>query len=204
MNLGRLLIVFGACLFLSGCISAANVKVSYVPDPARKSPLETLKPLTVSIAMEDHRVSSEKDRVGNRKDGFGGTAAPVLANDAPTSLMKDALIKEFENNGIQVVDSSSGTPQKLITAKLKKYWVQNKMNVFDITMSSTITAEIVVNDSGQDAKSSSHTITGSAQDSRQLAIESAFEEVLNSAMGEFVHSFSRDPGLLAALRRKEQ
>lgn len=195
----RFFAVVGACLYLSGCVSTANVTVNYSPDPARKSPLETLKPLAVSISAEDHRESLERDRVGNRKNGFGGIMAPVQANDAPTALVREALKKEFENNGIQVVDAAAAG--KVITAKVRKYWVENKMNVFDITMASIISADIVVEDSVAKGKTSSHTITGTAQDSRQIAGESAFEVVLNAAMAEFIQNFSRDPGLLSSLRR---
>src|SRR6185312_14931582 len=144
---------------------------------------------------------TERNRVGDRKNGFGQPVAPViLTNQSPMVLVQEALRKEFSNNGIQLVDATSNVPHKAITAKLKKYWVENKMNFFDITMYSTISADILVEDIPPSGRTSTHTITGTARDSRQLAFESAYEETLNEAMAEFIQSFSRDPGLLSSLR----
>lgn len=195
----RFLLVLLTGLVLGGC--AANINVHYTPDPAHKSPLETLKPLIVSVSAVDLRDKPERDRVGNRKNGFGQAVAPVvLKSQEPIALVQEALQQEFNNNGIQVVDSTSAVPHKTITAKLKKYWVENKMNFFDITMHSTISADIVIEDNPPSNRASTHSITGTAEDSRQLALESAYEETLNEAMKEFIHNFSRDTAVLSTLR----
>lgn len=199
MNIDRFLIILLTGLTLGGC--AANVNVTYQPDPARKSPLEQLKPLGVSLLAEDLRDQTERDRVGNRKNGFGQVIAPVvLKNQQPVTLVQEALQKEFANNGIQLVDAASMAPHKAITVRLRKYWVENKMNFFDISMQSTISADIVVDTVPAGGQPSTHAITGTAQDSRQMAFESAYEEVLTEAMTEFVHNFSRDPGILSSLK----
>lgn len=195
----RFILVCLISLILGGC--AANVTVHYAPDPAHKSPLETLKPLSVSILAEDLRDEAERAQVGSRKNGFGQAVAPVvLKSQEPVALVQEALQKEFNHNGIQIVEVASTAPHKAITAKLKKYWVENRVNFFDISMHSTISADIVIEDIPPTGRTSTHSITGTAQDSRQLALESAYEETLNEAMTEFVHNFSRNPGLLSSLR----
>lgn len=198
MKQPRLTVLLLVSTILGGC--AANVNVKYAPDPAHKSPLETLKPLTVSLVAEDMRDTTERDRVGDRKNAYGSTFAPVLTSQTPTMLIQEALQKEFTNNGIQIVEATSSVPHKAIIAKLKKYWVENKMNFFDISMHSTISADVVIDTVPSRSQISTHTITGTAQDSRQIALESAYEDTLSEATKEFIHNFSRDPGVLSALR----
>lgn len=199
MRASRSLLLFGACFWLMGC--AASVTVTYTPDPAKKSPLETLVPLTVSLNVEDHRASWERDRVGNSKNSFGNVVDAIRSNEPPTATLKDALAKELANNGIRVQELPAATVQKVIRVQLRKYWVENQVKVLDIAMSATVVADIVVEDLAPRGMTSSHTLTGSAQDSRQFALEYAYEASLNDAVAEFVQSFARNPGVLRALRR---
>lgn len=199
MTYHRFLFVVLTYLILGGC--AANVSVHYTPDPAHKSPLETLKPMAISVSAVDLRDEAERDRVGNRKNGFGDAVAPVvLKGQEPVALVQEALKQEFTNNGIQIVESTSAVPHKAITAKLKKYWVENRVNLFNISMYSTISADIVIDENSANGRTSTHSITGAAEDSRQFAFESAYEETLNDAMREFIHNFSRDPAILSSLK----
>jgi uncharacterized lipoprotein YajG len=67
-------------------------------------------------------------------------------------------------------------------------------------MSATVDAEVVIQDRNAPATTMKRSITGTADESRQFAGESAYQDALNTALHEFVRSFARDSEIIKAFR----
>ncbi len=197
------LILLVAIPTLAGCaLTTARVDLAYLPDSAKKSPLSTLKPMTIALQIDDQREIGERDKVGNKKNGFGMVTAPVVSNREVTAVVYNALKNELENNGHKVVAVPTESRADLtITARLKKYWCDFAIHLFDIEMTGTVIAEVAVVSPQNNTVLGQKVVNGTFTESRQIALDGAFEGVLNGALGEFVRTFSRDPTLLDALRR---
>lgn len=188
-----IVIVSGGCAF-----TTANVDISYMPET--KSPLMTIKPITIALQVEDQRNPEEQDRVGDRKNNLGMVTASVKSKKEVTVVLYDALKNELENNGHKIVNTKEDKYDAFIKVLLKKYWSDFKTHFFDIEMIGTINADVSIQKPQNGSVIFSKVITSTFRESKQMATEGAFKSVLNGVLVEFVRSFSRDPGILEALK----
>lgn len=186
---------------LSGCaFSAAHVKPAYVPEAGKKSPLSTIRPLTISILVEDQRNLSERGRVGDRKNGYGAVTAEVLSDKEPRTILYDALKAECENNAHRIVKSEDGKADALLKIGLNRYWSDFAIHFFDIEMKGMLDTEIAILNGADQHQLASKPLNSTYRESRQMALDGAYESALNGALIEFIRSFARDPNVLEALR----
>ncbi|MFQ5542038.1 MAG: YajG family lipoprotein [Candidatus Binatia bacterium] len=188
-------------VILSGCAyTTAHVDLSYLPEADKKSPLGMIKPMTFALQVEDQRPVGERDRVGDRRGGFGQVAASVKSDKEVTMVLHDALKNELENNGHRVVDTKEAPSDVIIHLGLKRYWSDARMHFWDIEMIGRINADITIRNPRNDSVLFSKPINSTFRESRQLGTGKAYESVLNGALAEFIRSFSRDPSILKALQ----
>lgn len=201
LKFGRLVVLFVLTLvLLSGCaLTTAHVDLSYSADSS-KSPLMTIETKRIALQVEDHRIAEEKDKVGNKKNGFGMVTASVRSNQEVTTVVYDSLKDEFENNGHKVVNSKDDSHDVFITVLLNKYWGDPTIHFFDIEMIGTVSAQVSIQDPKNDEVTLCKSITGTSRESWQMALDSAYESVLNGALAEFVRHFSRDTEIIKAIR----
>jgi len=199
-----LVILLLLCAISSGCaFSPAHLNLDYQSELGKKSPLSTIKPLTVSLNVEDQRVAGERDRVGNKKNGFGMVTAKVESNKEVGAIIYDAIKAELETNGHKVVSSKDSQPDVTINTRLVKYWGETNVRFFEIEMVATLNADISVLNPRNNSIAVSQPIEATFRESRQIATDGAFESVLNGALAEFIRAFSREPSLLEALRANQ-
>ena len=67
-------------------------------------------------------------------------------------------------------------------------------------MIGTVDADIIIRDPKKNSEKISRSINGTFRESRQIAVDEAYESVLYGALAEFVRNFSRNPDILKALR----
>ncbi|HSQ52412.1 MAG TPA: hypothetical protein VLL94_14250 [Nitrospiraceae bacterium] len=186
---------------LAGCaLTDAHVNPGFTPESGKRSPLSTITPLAISIQVEDQRSPSEQDRVGDKKNNFGSVTAKVLSDKVPTTILYDALKAEFENNSHKIVQTEDRKADALIKVGLKRYWSDFAVHFFDIEMKGTLDADIAILNGIDQNQLASKPLNGTFRESRQIALEGAFEGALNGALFEFMRTFSRDPNVLDALR----
>lgn len=186
---------------VSGCaLTDAHVKPGFTPEPGKRSPLSTIRSLAISIQVEDQRNPGEQDRVGDKKNNFGSVTAKVLSDKVPTTILYDALKAEFENNAHKIVQTEDRNVDALIKIELKRYWSDFAVHFFDIEMKGTLETDIAILNGIDQNQLASKPLNSTFRESRQIALEGAFESALNGALSEYIRSFSRDPNVLDALR----
>jgi hypothetical protein len=186
---------------LSGCaFSAAHVSPDYTPEAGKKSPLSTISPLAISILVEDQRNPDERDRVGDKKNNFGSVTAKVLSDKEPTTILYEALKAECENNAHRIIKSEDGGADASIKIGLKRYWSDFAIHFFDIEMKGMLDTDIAILNGTDQNQLVSKPLNSTYRESRQMALDGAFESALNGALLEFIRNFARDPSVLEALR----
>ena len=189
---------------LSGCaFSDAHVNPVFTPEPGKKSPLSTIRPLTISILVDDQRNPNERDRVGDKKNGYGSVTAKVLSDKEPTKILYEGLKAECENNAHQIVDPEGGNVDALIKIDLKRYWSDFTIHFFDIEMKGMLDTNVAILNGINQNQLASKPLNSTYRESRQYGGAGAFESALTGALFEFIRSFARDPNVLESLRSVE-
>ena len=186
---------------LSGCaFTTANVALKYETSPERKSPLSTIPPRTVALKVDDQRPAGERNRVGDKKNGFGAVTASVQSTKDVSAVVRDALKAELENNGHTVTDGTTRADATLVAA-LKRCWSDISIKFWEVVLVGTVAADVAVDGGAGGRGSSPLPVTATYEEGFQVVTDSRFETVLNRALAEFVRNFSRDPAVLEALKK---
>jgi len=186
---------------LSGCaLTKADVNLAYLTDPAKKSPLSALTPMTLFLQLEDLRKIKNSKQVGNKRNSYNMITAQVESKKDVLKIFYDALKNEFNNNGVKVVDSKETSSDAIVRVGLKKYWSDLRIKFWEIVMIGTVDVDVTIRNPKNNSDQISRSINGTFRESRQIAVDEAYESVLNGALAEFVRNFSRDPSILKALR----
>ena len=185
----------------SGCaLTNAYIDLAYLPEVEKKTPLALISPMKITLAVEDQRPADERSWVGNKRNGFGMVTAWVKSNKQVTTVVQDAVKGELVNNGHTVIDAAEGPSDIGIFVGLKRYWSDARMHFWDIEMIGTLQADVSIRDHQNNAVNLARPLVGAFRESRQIATDGAYENVLNGALGEFIRSFSRDPAVMKALK----
>lgn len=188
-------------VILSGCaLTDAHLDLAYMPEPQKKSPLGTISPMKVTLEVEDQRPSGERSWVGNKRNGFGMVTAWVKSNKEVTAVVWDAVKGELIHNGHTIIDAKEIGSDVGILVGLKRYWSDVRMRFWDVEVIGTLEADVSIRDRRKNMVLLSKPILSAFRESRQIITDGAHESVLNGALTEFIRSFSRDPGILKALR----
>lgn len=194
MYLVAMAVATSGCAFIDG-----QVDLVYRPAAEKKSSLSTIKPLAIRVSVHDQRETVDKALVGNRKNGFGAVIASMKTDQNLALVLRQALIGELENNGHTAVQDRETSFDAMLDVSLKKYWAESTVRFFDVQVLGTLSADIRILDL-LDQQITMRGITGTHVESRQLAVDEAFQDVLNGALAEFVRNFARDPIIIKALR----
>src|SRR5581483_731257 len=192
-------------LVLSACVfSNANVNLAYKPVEGSKSPLSTVKPLKIALVVEDQRPIAERESIGNKRNGYGSVTAQVKSNSDVLTVFSDALKTELGNNGHSVVADKEPLYDVMLRVQLKRYWTDSVIHFWDVELVGTINSDFVLGKRDGDKPILSQPGQGTFRESRQFVTDSAYENVLNGALSEFVRNFSRDPNIIKALQQAGQ
>ena len=156
-----------------------------------------------AIQIDDQRDTNERDRVGNKRNGFGTITASVKANQDVTLVLREALKTELENNGHNVRPLQDANFNATVHVLLKKYWSDLTIRFFEIQMVGTINGDVEILDA-QNERLVSKPISSTYVESRQIATDGAFESVLNGALLEFIRNLARDPSIVNALQSMQR
>ena len=179
-------------------------EICYPTNPAdlheapKESPLMTIKPMNITLLVEDQRDPNERDRVED-KEYYGGADSKKELNKDVTILLYEALENELKKNGHRVVGAKE-TPDVFIHTRLTRYWSNCRSHFWDVEMIGTISSDITVRDPRNESVLFSKPLNTTFRESRQIVSQGAVNRVLNNALAEFIRNFSHDPGLLKALQ----
>jgi len=203
----RLAAAAGLVLLASGCaFSTPHVYLDYQPDPTAANPLSEIKPMSIALQVEDKRAPSERDRVGDKINGYGSVTAKVLTDKDVAAIINDAFTAELEHDGHKVVtavDQNSPPADATIHVAVTRCWSESKVHFWDIEMVGTIAADLEVSGGPTNAVPLTRSLAGTYRVSRQIVTDKDFEKILNRALVEFMHNFVLDPAISSALRQRQ-
>lgn len=193
-----------AVLSLAICAASCSIvdsqiDLAYRAQAERQSPLSTIAPLVLRIEVVDQRDVTDPLLIGYKKSGLGNVMASIRSRQDVSGVVRQALESELRNNGHAISADREARFDASLKVRLKKFWTEPIVKIFDVQVLGSLNADIEVSDSLA-RPIAARTIVGSQIESWQLSIYDAYDRVLNAALSEFVRNFARDPNLLKALR----
>ena len=195
------LLIIGA--ILSGCATTRSV-ITLTSPQATNTPQTTAKSRTVIIrSVKDERVFEQAPKVpsipslgyddiqrvtedtkaravGRKRGGYGKALGDVLLDHGQSvaGLVRENLTTVFEQAGYRVVNETTAEPTDLVVdVHIKQFWAWFNPGFWAITLDANIETDLDVSGIG-----TSTTISVHVEDSRQMATEDAWREILEKAL----------------------
>jgi len=144
-------------------------------------------------AVQDGR--TVKDRIGENREG--SPPIPILADSSPTEFVRNAVIEQFRNDGLSVVETGDAA-DSIVTMTLTRFWAEESPN-YD--------AQVVL---GVEVRSKTGSVlwSGNASGSdgtfgRSLSVEN-YQQVFSNALVNAVSSLVAKPQFQQALTVQAQ
>ena len=198
------LVLLTAAVVLGGCAtSRSEIKVAAPASVA--SPSAAARPVVLR-SIKDERVFEQAPRVasipslgfegaaratdevkaraiGRKRNTFGQALGDILleGGQTVTGLVRDSLTAAFQQAGYRVVgEAAAGAAPLVVDVRIKQFWAWFQPGFWAITLSANIETDIDIAGGGAPV-----TISVQAQDSRQIATDSAWLEIVEKALAEY-------------------
>lgn len=203
--LSKLLFPVMIAVLMSGC-GTQRIKLGYTAMPGTKSPLGTIKPMTMALHVEDQRDPAERDRQGNIINGYGMTIGHAVSDRDVTLVLFDAIRSEFENNGHKVVSADAKNADAKMDVALERLWSETKMHMMDIELIGTLNSEVTIRNLHGSAEPFNKLINSTARKSGGMVTAGAgpHRTILNEVLKEYIKNLTYDPAVLKALEMPQQ
>lgn len=190
-------------LLLQGCAtSRSEIKLtSAAPDQAKQT--VATKGIAIIRSVKDERVFEQAPRnpsipslgfegaeqatsdiksraIGRKRNSFGKALGDVLLENGQTveGVVRDNLTTALRQSGYQVLSTSSGdTNALLIDVHINKFWAWFQPGFWSITLHTNIATTLDISNSKTPISIAVH-----AEDSRQIATDSAWIEIADKAL----------------------
>ncbi len=188
-----LLSLFLLGLLTSGCEAIHPTNISFYADG--RGPLTSIKPITVSIQVEDQRPPEEQDSVVLRRTAIGGADTWCTKKTAPL-IVQDAVISELRVCGLRATPDTSTPIDARVRIALKRF---RDLEDSRFSEKALVEAEVVV------TNEATHTTTPPFQVSGnyQHAVGSMYrgpDKAMTKALAEFIHNLTFDSRLVEGLQ----
>ena len=121
--------------------------------------------------------------IGRKRGGFGMAMGDVLLQEGKTveGLVRENLAAALVQAGYQVKNEEAGESSTLvIDVHIKEFWAWFQPGFWSITLSTNIVTDLDLS-----GAASPTTISVHAEDSRQMATESAWMEIVSKALEDY-------------------
>ncbi|MGI6036866.1 MAG: hypothetical protein ACOYD6_01420 [Limnochordia bacterium] len=155
-RIGVIVLICLATLFLSGCSGTKRIKVEYLPGFNADEWFSEQKPSIAVNSMWDERPYT--DRIGEGYNAWGGKIETwVTDGPSPAEILEDALIRQLENAGFEVIRTSGwnfsadSIPAYLDTdfllgGRLRTFWVESRPGLLTVSVNSRVTFDLIIAD----------------------------------------------------------
>jgi len=143
-------------------------------------------PGTPSLGFEGAGKASDDIKaraIGRKRNSFGQAMGDVLLQPGQTvqALVRDNLAAAFQRAGYRVVpDASGATNPILVDVRIKQFWSWLQPGFWALTLNANVETTMQLSGSGTPV-----TVNVHATDSRQIATENVWIEIVEKALAQY-------------------
>jgi uncharacterized lipoprotein YajG len=199
--------LLGATVFLTGCATSRSEIKLGGPDTGQASYTVTKTKTILVRSVTDERVFEESPQdpsmpslggegvsnapadikaraIGRKRNGYGKALGDVLLENGQTvtGIVRENLTSALKRAGYRVTSNAAdaGTSPTIIDVRIKKFWAWLQPGFWALTLHTNITTDLEVS-----GASSPSVVTVHTKDSRQLATDSAWIEIVDKALTDY-------------------
>ncbi len=162
--------------------SARSVVIRSVKDERvfEQAPRQASNPSLGADGATTARDEIKARAIGRKRNTFGQALGDVLLDKGQTvtGLVRENLSAAFQQAGFRVLADGAGAPAALLVeVRIKQFWAWLQPGFWALTLNTNIETELDLSGAAGPIKLSVH-----AEDSRQIATDSAWLEIVEKAL----------------------
>jgi len=182
-----------AALSMATACASRTVDVSYPDTEVKKALLANVAPRRVVVApVTDRR--GDKDRIGaTAEDG-----KPIVTARRVADIVHDALVREVEKNGHQVV---AGPGDVILAADVEEFWLDTVGRSASTQYVGRVAIALAIADGHTGDRMWSRRYVGIRRQTADADSKTAWREVMDTALARTMRDVATDPDLALSLAR---
>lgn len=191
-----------AALSLSACaLGASNVTLAKSQAYSVKAGLLSEAPArTIAITqVTDAREEATRDRIGDKRNGYGMVMGTVVATEPVTDTVKKVVAETFAANKHTVVADPAAANFK-VEAQVKKFWFDYKTGLIDVEFFADVQTRLSVKDASN-TEVFAKDFKGYASEKTMGGLEDLWARVIDAALADLSREISLSMELKAALSK---
>jgi hypothetical protein len=192
----RLLAGVIAVLTLATACASRTVDVSYPETGVKKALLANVAPRRMVVApVTDRR--GDKDRIGASPED----RKPIVTARPVSEIVRDALVREVEKNGHQVV---AGPGDVVLAADVEEFWLDAVGRSATTQYVGRVAIAVAVADGQTGDRLWSRRFVGIRRQTAAADSKTAWREVMDAALARMIHDVATDPDLALSVARTQR
>ena len=192
----RLLAGVFAVLALTTACASRTVDVSYPETEVKKALLGSVAPRRMVVApVTDRR--GDKDRIGASPED----RKPIVTARPVSEIVRDALVREVEKNGHQVV---AGPGDVVLAADVEEFWLDAVGRSATTQYVGRVAVAVAVADGQTGDRLWSRRYVGIRRQTAAADSKTAWREVMDAALARMIRDVATDPDLALSVARTQR
>ena len=189
----RLLAGVIAVLTLATACASRTVDVSYPETGVKKALLANVAPRRMVVApVTDRR--GDKERIGASPED----RKPIVTARPVSEIVRDALVREVEKNGHQVV---AGPGDVVLAADVEEFWLDAVGRSATTQYVGRVAIAVAVADGHTGDRLWSRRYVGIRRQTAAADSKTAWREVMDAALARMIRDVATDPDLALSVAR---
>jgi hypothetical protein len=182
-----------ALLALATACASRTVDVSYPETEVKKALLGSVAPRRMVVApVTDRR--GDKERIGASPED----RKPIVTARPVSEIVRDALVREVEKNGHQVV---AGPGDLVLAADVEEFWLDAVGRSATTQYVGRVAIAVAVADGHTGDRLWSRRYVGIRRQTAAADSKTAWREVMDAALARMIHDVATDPDLALSVAR---
>ena len=182
-----------ALLALATACASRTVDVSYPETEVKKALLGSVAPRRMVVApVTDRR--GDKERIGASPED----RKPIVTARPVSEIVRDALVREVEKNGHQVV---AGPGDLVLAADVEEFWLDAVGRSATTQYVGRVAIAVAVADGHTGDRLWSRRYVGIRRQTAEADSKTAWREVMDAALARMIRDVATDPDLALSVAR---
>ena len=188
--------VFGMAMMLCACATGTtDISMAMNDDIAKTGLLSEATASVVSVAATDARDGDKRDRIGDKRNGYGMVMGKIGTTEPVESVVKRVVGETFSANGHTVSESAGLAVETEVT----NFWFDYKTGLVTVEFFGDIQVLLTVKDLETDAVIFEEKFKGYHSEKTGGGLSKTWTKVMDAALQDLSREIGMSMGLMEAL-----